>query len=281
VAAIGPGVREVAVGDRVAVYHHAGCGTCPQCQAYRIQYCPRLRAFGRTHHGSNAEYMLAPALHCHHVPASVTFEDAALVACIAGTGFSALRQLNVSAPDTVGVYGIGPVGLVTAILAKALGARVVGVEVSAGRRELARRLGVDAVIDPRDVGRGGRGRGQPRRAAEGRGVFGASGFPGQRDPAGGALGAVVYLGIGGPPFQIDAGMLIGKQLKLIGSWVQEPHEMDELFRFMAERGFGYAPMIAHRYPLRDAQAAFDIAAGRAVGRVMFTFDEPDRRVIGG
>ena len=272
VDALGEGVTSLETGDRVTVYHHAGCGHCEACQVYRPQYCPEARVPGRTQHGSDAECMLAPALHCHRVPDNVSLEDASLVACIGGTGWSALRQQNVAATDTVAVYGLGPLGLATALLAKALGARVIGTEISAGRRELAGQTGVDVVLDPADGGADAlleaSGGGVPK-AVE---TSGSESARADSVQAAAPLGSIVYLGVGDPLMGVDPDVLVNRQLRLIGSWVQEPHEMVELLRFMSRREISFAPIITHRFPLREAQAAFATADAGQSGRGMFGFD---------
>jgi len=273
VDALGQGARGLAVGDRVVVYHAAGCGHCRECKAFRPQYCASCRLFGLTDNGSDAEYMLAPAHHCHVLPDEVSFEDAALASCIAGTGWSALRQQEVTAADTVAVYGLGPLGLATALLAKALGARVVGTEPSGPRRELAKEIGVDVVIDPVEGGAV-----EAVRAAAGGAVSKAVEASGNATSRTNAIelaaphGSIVMVGIGAKNIEVDAEALIGRQLRLIGSWTLEPDEMEALLDFMGERDLSFDPIITHRFPLSEAQQAFDTADSRGTGRVMFSFD---------
>lgn len=277
VDAVGDGVEGLEVGDRVAVYHVAACGHCRECKRLRPQYCGNSRIMGLTVNGSDAEYMLAPAHHCHRLPDNISFEDGALAACIGGTAWSALRQQNVSATDTVGIYGLGPVGLAAVLLAKSLGARVIGTEPSRPRRELAERLGVDVTIDPTT----GDAVEAVLEASDG-GLLKAievSGNPMSRANAvhqAAPLGSVAYVGVGAPAFEVDAWVLIDRQLKLIGSWIFEPPELDELLAYMSQRNLSFDPFITHRFPLTEAQRAYELADTREVGRVMFTFDEPLR-----
>ena len=82
---------------------------------------------------------------------AVTFEEGAAIACGTGTAWNELKKMDISGRDTVAVFGQGPVGLSGTLSAKAMGARVIAVDVVPERLTLARELGADHVINSRDT----------------------------------------------------------------------------------------------------------------------------------
>src|SRR6266568_3890795 len=151
VAERGPGVTEsqAPIGQRVMVHHYRGCGACKHCRAGYTQMCARgAQVMGHHTHGGHADYLLAPASSLVVLPDELSFAEGAAIACGTGTAYSALRRLDVSGRDTMAIFGQGPVGLAATQLATAMGARVIAVDLSPERRQLAQSLGAQVAIDP-------------------------------------------------------------------------------------------------------------------------------------
>lgn len=149
VQAVGPQVRDFAVGDRVTVPFVNACGRCELCASGQGQVCPQQTQPGFTHPGSYAEAVAVRAADFNLVrlPADVDMVTAAALGCRFATAFHALTaQSRIGAGDWVAVFGCGGVGQSAIVIAKALGARVVGIDPSGPARELAVRLGADAVL---------------------------------------------------------------------------------------------------------------------------------------
>jgi len=151
---LGPGSPDgFAVGDRVMVHHYRGCGVCELCAMGYEQLCPRghVTDGGGTGHGANADYMLVPSRTLVHLPAALSFEAGAAIACGTGTAWNGLKKMQVSGRDVVAVFGQGPVDLSGTLSAKAMGARVIALDIVRERLVLARELGADHVINSREV----------------------------------------------------------------------------------------------------------------------------------
>jgi alcohol dehydrogenase len=148
VAAVGPEVRGLAVGDRVTVPFCCGCGTCDPCRQGWTQICDVDFQPGFTAWGSFAELVALPRadLNLVRLPDSLGFVEAASLGCRFMTAFAALA--DVRAGDWVAVHGCGGLGLSAVMIARALGAAVVAVDVDPETLQLARSLGAaEAVID--------------------------------------------------------------------------------------------------------------------------------------
>lgn len=150
VEAVGKDVANWKVGDRVTVPFVGGCGHCPQCHSGNQQICDHQFQPGFTHWGSFAELV---GIHYADVnlvrlPDAMDFETAACLGCRFATSFRAIvDQGQVSEGQWVAVHGCGGVGLSAIMIARALGANVIAVDIARDKLELARELGATAVVD--------------------------------------------------------------------------------------------------------------------------------------
>ncbi len=149
VVAAGPEVREFAVGDRVTAPFVHGCGHCDFCRSGEAQVCPFQTQPGFTHPGSWAERVALPAADTNLVrlPDGLDFVAAAGLGCRFATAYRALTVHGRVRPgDWVAVFGCGGVGLSTVMIATALGARVVAVDVSPAGLGQAEALGAEVCV---------------------------------------------------------------------------------------------------------------------------------------
>jgi alcohol dehydrogenase len=150
VTALGEGVTRWRVGDRVTLPFVCGCGRCPQCATGNHQVCDHQFQPGFTHWGSFAEYV---AIHYADInlvrlPEAVDDVTAASLGCRFVTSFRAVvDQGRVSAGEWVAVHGCGGVGLSAIMIANALGAKVVAIDITDAKLELARGVGAVAVVN--------------------------------------------------------------------------------------------------------------------------------------
>jgi alcohol dehydrogenase len=146
VVAVGPEVRGFAVGDRVTVPFCCGCGTCEPCRQGWTQICDVDFQPGFTAWGSFAELVALPRadLNLVRVPESLAYAEAASLGCRFMTAFAALG--DVAPGDWVAVHGCGGVGLSAVMIARALGASVVAIDIDPETLELARSLGAAEVV---------------------------------------------------------------------------------------------------------------------------------------
>ena len=150
VAAAGPDVRAIAIGDRVAIMPQVYCGRCAQCLAGRQQCCLNLMAVGYSWPwGGFGEYALVHEPQVATLPDDISDAAGALVEP-AAVGVHAVASAPVRPGDRVLVSGGGPIGQLSALAALAAGAGAVYLaEPNDGRRALAAGLGLTDVIDPR------------------------------------------------------------------------------------------------------------------------------------
>ncbi|HFE66535.1 MAG TPA: alcohol dehydrogenase [Chloroflexi bacterium] len=154
VAAVGRDVQLWQPGDRVTVPFACGCGRCPQCQSGNQQICDNYFQPGFTAWGAFAQYVHVKYADVNLVrlPESIGFVEAASLGCRFITAFRGMAaQGRVSAGEWVAVYGCGGVGLSAIMIAAALGANVIGVDINEAALEMARNVGATAVFNPRQT----------------------------------------------------------------------------------------------------------------------------------
>lgn len=155
VEAVGERVVGWRVGDRVTVPFVCACGACPQCASGNQQVCDRQSQPGFTHWGSFAEYVAIDHADTNLVglPDEIGFVAAASLGCRFATAFRAVvDQGQVSEGQWLAVHGCGGVGSSAIMIAAALGARVVAVDIDDEKLELSRSLGATATVNAATAG---------------------------------------------------------------------------------------------------------------------------------
>lgn len=149
IVATGPAVTRFHIGDRVTTPFVNGCGRCAVCAQGDAQVCPDQTQPGFTGPGSFAERvaLFAADLNLVRLPDSIDFRTAAALGCRFATAYRALTAHGrVRAGDWVAIFGCGGVGLSAVLIATALGARVVAVDVSPAALDRARECGAEATV---------------------------------------------------------------------------------------------------------------------------------------
>jgi threonine dehydrogenase-like Zn-dependent dehydrogenase len=154
VAAVGPGVTHVKEGDEVICQPSGYCGLCEHCRAGNTHYCDHAFTTGGdgpadVRPGALAEYMKTDAKCLFHKPAGISFEAAALTEPLSGAWKGVIQYSQMSIGDDVVIIGVGGIGLLCLMVARAAGAsHLIAVDSSAYARDNALRLGATAAIDP-------------------------------------------------------------------------------------------------------------------------------------
>jgi alcohol dehydrogenase len=150
VEAVGSEVRNWHVGDRITVPFVCGCGTCEQCESGNQQICDRQTQPGFTHWGSYAEYVAIDYADVNLValPADISFATAASLGCRFATSFRAVVAQGRVAPEQwVAVHGCGGVGLSAVMIATALEAKVIAIDIDDDALALAQSVGAVATVN--------------------------------------------------------------------------------------------------------------------------------------
>ncbi|HJN17911.1 MAG TPA: alcohol dehydrogenase catalytic domain-containing protein, partial [Armatimonadota bacterium] len=154
VSAVGSGVEHWKEGDEVIVSPSGFCGVCHNCRVGNTHYCEDAFTMGGDGPktilpGAFAEYMLTQGECLYHKPAEISFDAGALTEPLSGAWKGVIRYSEMKVGDDVVVIGVGGIGLLCMMVAKAAGAgRLIAIDPSDYARKNAIELGATHVIDP-------------------------------------------------------------------------------------------------------------------------------------
>jgi threonine dehydrogenase-like Zn-dependent dehydrogenase len=157
---LGEGVTGYKIGERILVGAITPCGQCRACLSAQWAQCGHGEGvealggwrFGNTINGSQAEYLLVPNAQANlaKIPDELSDEQVVLLADIASTGFGGAESAKIKIGDTVAVFAQGPIGLCATAGARLMGASfIIGVESDPVRMKMAKQMGADVVLDPK------------------------------------------------------------------------------------------------------------------------------------
>ena len=259
VVAIGSAVKHWSIGQRVTVPFCCGCGTCEQCVCGNQQICDRYTQPGFTQWGAFAELVAIRHADVNLVllPEEIDFVTAASLGCRFATSFRAVVVQGRTQPgDWVAVHGCGGVGLSAVMIAAALGAQVIAVDIRRDRLEFAQRCGAAVVIDAGET--------DPVAAIKDTTCGGAHvslDALGSRTTCWNSVkclrkrGRHVQIGLmlgsdADPPVPMSA--VIGNELEIIGSHGMQAFEYSRMFRMISSGALRPDLLISDRVTLTQA-----------------------------
>jgi len=280
IESLGPGVNGFKKGDRVVVGAITPCGQCRACLSGYGAQCGHGGdgyeamggwRFGNTINGCQSDYVLVPDAQANlaKIPSGLSDEDVLLCPDIMSTGFSAAEHGGVKIGDTVVVFAQGPIGLCATAGARLCGASyVIAVDGIPRRQEMARKMGADVVLDPKqDVV------GEVKRLTGG-GVDVAIEALGLQTTFESALrsirpgGTVSSLGVYSghlnmPLDAISAGLGDNKVIMSLCPGGKE--RMRRLMSVVASKRYPFRELVTHSFRLSEIDAAYDLFSNQRDG----------------
>ena len=276
---VGQRVHGFAIGERVVMATTVSCGRCRYCREGWRNLCLDLAPMGFTYPGGMAEYTVIPARalengHVIKVPPGIPAEQAALAEPLS-CAVNAIRQCHLRQGDVVVVLGAGPLGLMNACVARALGAgKIILSEVSEARLAQAAQFGCDLLINSakedlvakvKDATEGGLGADVVVVAAP------------ATQPQEIALDLVrrrgtvclfASLPVGQSLLQLDSRKIHYGELRVIGTSDSTPEHVREAVALMASRAIPTDKLATHVLPLDGIFQAYDLMLSGAALRVV-------------
>lgn len=267
VAAEVRGSGNIKPGQRVGVNIMHGCGKCVHCLNGAPFHCSQLRVYQNAH----SDYVVVPESCLVPLPDDLNW-DASVIMCgdMLGTPYHALKRLGgVNALQRAAVFGCGPIGIGCLVWLKHLGLYTIVSEISPYRRELAKKLGADLVLDPNAEDVVAR-----IKEVTGSGAEVCLDCAGVQDTTTHAIDAArIYGRVGFIGEKKSATIrlsphILRKELSIIGSWYFTNAEFYEQVEFY-RGGLSIDGMITHRYALDDAPEAYRKFTAGETGKVVF------------
>lgn len=264
---------DLAVGTPVTVFPLLWCGKCTECERGAYARCEDYGYLGSRSDGGFAEYVVAPRRNLLPLPAGVSLEEGAMTEP-AAVALHAIKRANLQAGESVAVLGAGPIGLMVAQWARAMGAaRVIVCDIAPASLALARELGFDLTVDSKSCDpvtriaelTGGRGADVTVEAAGVPATFTAA------VGAAAAAGRVVMLGNPSGDVTLPAKLIsqiMRRELALLGTWNSSysasglPDDWRTVLAAVAAGTIKLKPLISHRFPLDQTLAGMNVMKSR-------------------
>ncbi len=273
VVEIGKEVNGFKIGDRVSGEGHIACGFCRNCRAGRRHVCRKNESIGVTRTGCFAEYISIPAVNAYPIPASISDNQAAILDPLGNATHTAL-SFNLIGEDVL-ITGAGPVGIMSAAIARHAGARhIVITDVNPYRLNLAKSMGASLALDTRES-----------TLAEAMEILGMrEGFDVGLEMSGNPeafndmlnhmnhAGNVALLGFLPPDTQINWNNIIMKGLHVKGIYGREMFETWYKMISMLQSGLDITPVLTHQFNLHAYEKAFETMASGQSGKVILNWD---------
>jgi alcohol dehydrogenase, propanol-preferring len=269
VEAVGEGVTNFKPGDRAGIpWIYRACGECEFCTSDREALCPTVTVTGFMVDGGYAELVKAPAAYAVRVPDELGFVDAAPVYCAGLTPYRALKSSGARLGDTVAIWGVGGLGHYAVQIARAMGTRVVAVDIAPEKLELARKLGADEVVDASQS--------KPGEAIRALGgahvVVNLAPNAETTGQASGALrrgGTLMLVGLPKGNFTLPILGSVAKGIRILTSAVGSRQDLREVLALAAA---GKIKTVAETCKLQDLNAVFErMRQGKISGRIVVEF----------
>ncbi len=263
VAEVGEGVEDFEVGDRAVVHYVLSCGRCRYCSRGLENLCEHYAMIGKDVDGGFAEYIAVPARNLVKLPERLPLEQGAILGCAVSTPLHALRRADLKPGESVVVYGVGGLGVHAVQLAsKVFGAGlVIAVDVAEYKLELAKRLGADAIVNPRYEDPVER----VREETDGRMADIVLDLVGRRETIMkgieciGKGGRMVLVGIGPETITLSPyRTIIGREMSVIGVNDHLKSELYQLVDLLASGRLDLSASVTHRLPLEEANRAMEM-----------------------
>lgn len=267
IRALGAGVSNLAVGDRVAVSPSRPCNACEYCLKGQQNHCLNMRFYGSAMpmphiQGAFRERLVAEAWQCHKVADGVSINEAAMAEPFAVT-LHAVNRVGSLADKRVLVTGCGPIGALAIIAARAHGAReIVATDVMDAVLKKALEVGADRVINvaenPEDLSAYSANKGyfDVQFEASGNERAVRSGLEVLRPRS-----TVVQLGLGGD-VSIPQNIVVAKEIEMKGTF-RFHEEFGLAVDLIGKRRVDLKPLLTGTFPLNDAVSAFEVASDRS------------------
>jgi len=258
VAAIGEGVKtDLQPGDPVVVNPLYFCGRCRACLAGNTHVCRSLRLYGTDSDGGMAEYVAIPEESILKLPDTISLKMAAVIEPVAVV-VHALRMIQKPFYGSAAVTGLGPMGLLTALMLKDAGvSKLICVEANEQRAEYGRKLGL-TVINPLKTASVE----YVLDATDGEGVdilVEASGSPAvakTMTEMAGVRAEILLLSVFKEPAAIDLRAVNFKEQKLVGTRVYTRLDFKDAIEYVDKHSDTVASIISHTFPLAQGQEVF-------------------------
>ena len=279
VVALGAGVSNLAIGQRVAVNPSVSCNRCSFCLSGFPNQCLDMKFMGSAsvfphRQGGFREFICVNASQCFSVPDTVSYAEASMAEPLA-VSLHCVRRCGTLIGANLLIVGCGPIGAILLLAARRAGAhRITVIDISRQALEMAKKLGADETYDATENG-------LAERWSKNRGTFDvvieASGSAAGLNTALQAVkarGRMVQMGnLPSGQVPVSANLIMAKEIDYVGTFRFTDAEYAAAVEEIAGRKIDLTPIMTHRFPIAEIDKAFEVAADRNQSMKVHLLDE--------
>ncbi len=272
IVAVGPGVENVKVGDKVTATPQEVCGVCRPCKSGRYNVCEKLKVRGFQAPGVAQDFYVTEADKLVPLPEHISYDEGAFVEPVSVAVHSTGRAGDLTGHNVV-IAGAGPIGNLAAQACKIRGAKKVLItDVSDYRLEIAKAVGIDAVSNVREES----------LADAVKRAFGDEGFDVAMDAAGVEVsvsdlvkqidkgGRIVILAVFSEPPRVDMSVLCEHELMISGTMMYRHEDYEQAVQWIADGSIQLQPLLSKHFSFEQFPEAYRFidAEGEKTMKVM-------------
>ncbi len=266
---MGSNVKRFKKGDRVFTAPNIFCGYCTHCIRGNTNLCNNRKVIGLHYAGFHSEYFICDEKSLYKLPESVDFDVGCLIGDTLGTAYHAINKVHVQPGDVISIWGLGPIGMAVAQMAKISGAsKVIAIDVMPGRIKLAKELGMDHYIhsDEADA--------LIKELTMNEGVdvsIEVTGIDAVLESAFNTTrkgGKILVVGMHSKRFNLHTLALSYREITMIGTFSHAFSESEHVINLINSNKINLKNLISHKFPLEEINEAYRLFIAKKTNKVI-------------
>jgi len=266
---IGSNVKRLKKGDRVFTAPNIFCGHCTHCIRGNTNLCNNRKVIGLHYPGFHSEFFVCDEKSIYNLPDTITFNEGCLIGDTLGTAYHAIKRVQIQPGDIVSVWGLGPIGITVAQIAKIVGAsKVIAIDVMPNRIELANELGIDHCVHSDEANA------LIKSLTMNEGVDVSIEVTGIAKVLENAFnttrkgGKVLVVGIHSEKLNLHTLALSYREISMIGTFSHIFSESEHIINLISSKKVILKSLISHQFPLTEVNEAYKLFMAKKTNKVI-------------
>ena len=269
---IGSSAKRSDIGDRVYTAPNIFCGYCTYCVRGKTNLCNNRKVIGLHYPGFHSEFFICDEKSLYNLPDNIDFNTGSLIGDTLGTAYHAIKQIEIKPGDIVSIWGLGPIGITVAQMAKIVGAsKIIAIDIMPERIQLAKDLGMDICVHSDEA------HNVIMELTKNEGVdisIEVSGIDKVLENAFTTTrkgGKILIVGIHSKKFNLYTLALSYREISMIGTFSHTFSEYEHITNLVSSNKIDLKSLISHNLPLEKINEAYKLFMAKKTNKVILTF----------
>ncbi|MHA1377434.1 MAG: zinc-dependent alcohol dehydrogenase [Candidatus Helarchaeota archaeon] len=266
---VGKNVKRLEKGDRIFTAPNIFCGHCSNCIRGNTNLCNNRKVIGLHYPGFHQEYFVCDEKSLYKLPDNIDFDEGCLIGDTLGTAYHAIKRVQIQPGDIVSVWGLGPIGITVAQMAKLVGAsKVIAIDVMQARIKLANELHLDHCVHSDEASA------LIKSLTKNEGVDVSIEVTGIDKVLENAFnttrkgGKVLVVGIHSKKLDLYTLALSYREISMIGTFSHKFCESEHIINLISSKKVNLKSLISHKFPLSEINEAYKLFIAKKTNKVI-------------